>query len=155
MTFVAGSALLGVSIGFNAITLHGICTAGFVAIAAAVTLALASIQTLGRISWLGWVGVISILGAILTLTVAVGLQDRPSEAPATGPWDKNLLITNDPSFVEAIAAVSALVFSYAGTPCFFPIVSEMRDPRLYNRAMYTCQGVVTVAYLVTLMLFDL
>lgn len=59
--FVSGSAMLGVSIGLNAVSTHAICTAGFVAIAAAVGLCLASIRTLGRVSWLAWLGTACVL----------------------------------------------------------------------------------------------
>lgn len=53
----------------------------------------------------------------------------------------------DPTFVEATAALSSLVFAYAGTPAFFGIVSEMRDPRHYTRALVICQSTVTVLYI--------
>lgn len=59
--FCAGSGMLGISIGLNAVSDHGACTAIFVALAAIVGCALGSIQTLGRISWLAWIGVICIL----------------------------------------------------------------------------------------------
>lgn len=47
-----------------------------------------------------------------------------------------------------MAALSTLVFAYAGTPAFFSIVSEMKDPRHYTRSLMICQSVVTVTYLV-------
>ena len=59
--FVSGSAMLGVSIGLNAVSTHGTCTAVFVAVAAAIGLAFASVRTLGRMSWLAWVGTICVL----------------------------------------------------------------------------------------------
>jgi hypothetical protein len=59
--FVSGSAMLGVSIGLNAVSTHGTCTAVFVAIAAAIGLAFASVRTLGRMSWLAWIGTICVL----------------------------------------------------------------------------------------------
>jgi amino acid permease len=49
--------------------------------------------------------------------------------------------------VEAISAVSALVFSFAGTPGFFPIASEMKDPRMFTRALIICQSIVTSIYI--------
>lgn len=55
--------MLGISIALNALSLHGTCTAAFVAVAAAAGFMLASIRTLGRISWLAWVGVICVLVA--------------------------------------------------------------------------------------------
>jgi amino acid permease len=40
-----------------------------------------------------------------------------------------------------------LVFAYAGTPGFFPIASEMRDPRLFTRSLIICQSIVTAIYI--------
>jgi hypothetical protein len=53
--------MLGLSIGLNAVSNHGACTAVFVAVAAVLGFVLSSIRTLGRMSWLAWVGVISIM----------------------------------------------------------------------------------------------
>ena len=61
--FVAGSGILGISISLNAISAHGTCTAVFVAVAAIIGFALASIRTLNKISWIAWVGLASILTA--------------------------------------------------------------------------------------------
>lgn len=55
--------MLGISIGFNSISTHGTCTAVFVAVAAVGVMALASIRTLDRLSWIAWVGLVSILVA--------------------------------------------------------------------------------------------
>lgn len=55
--------MLGISIAFNALSTHGACTAVFVAVAAILGLGFASIQTLGRITWLAWVGVFGIMTA--------------------------------------------------------------------------------------------
>lgn len=81
------------------------------------------------------------------VTVAVGIQDRPSDAPQSGPWESDYKITGNPSFTKAIAAVSTIVFSYSGTPGFFPIAAEMRDPRHYTKALLICQGFVTAMYI--------
>ncbi|KAH8165912.1 hypothetical protein CIB48_g2321 [Xylaria polymorpha] len=82
---VAGSGMLSISIALNAVSTHGACTAIFVAIAALVGFAFSSIQTLGRITWLAWIGLVGILTALLTITIAVGVQDRPAAAPQDGP----------------------------------------------------------------------
>lgn len=57
-----------------------------------------------------------------------------------------MLFTN-PAPQEAFAAVSTIVFSFAGTPAFFNIVSEMRDPRMYTRAVLTCQSFMIALYI--------
>lgn len=145
---MAGAGLLGVSTALNAITDHATCTVVFVMVGAVLNIAISSIQTLGRISWFGWIGLISILGSILTLAVAVGVQDRPSAAPPTGPWETGVVAVGHPTLVEGLSAVASVIFSYAGTPNFFNIASEMKVPQHYYRSMYMCQAVVTLAYLV-------
>jgi hypothetical protein len=61
--FVAASGLLGVSIGLNAISHHGTCTAVFVAVSAIMGFLVSSVRTLSKMSWLAWVGMISIVAA--------------------------------------------------------------------------------------------
>jgi amino acid permease len=149
----------------NALSTHGTCTAVFVAVAAIVGFGLGSIQTLGRISWLAWIGVVSILSAskfytplmplpaklisrpVLTLTISVGIQDRPSLAPQTGPWQSDYHLFRSPKAADAFAALSSIVFAYAGTPAFFNIVSEMREPRDYTKSLIYCQSIMTAVYI--------
>ncbi|KAJ5775215.1 uncharacterized protein N7511_000226 [Penicillium nucicola] len=145
--FVAGSGMLGLSIALNSVSTHATCTAVFVAIAAIAGIGFASIRTLGRISWLAWVGLVAILTAIMIVTIAVGVQDRPASAPQEGHWQSDYKIIANPSFAEAVSAISSLIFAYAGTPAFFSVVSEMREPRFYTRSMIICQSAVTAVYL--------
>lgn len=117
MIFLAGSGFVAISIAFNAVTVHGTCTVAWVVVAMVGTFAFASIQTLNRISILGLIGFVSVMAAILMITIAVGIQDRPSAAPSTGPWDKNIAAFNsEGTFLGGMAAVSTVVFSYSGTP---------------------------------------
>jgi hypothetical protein len=146
MTFVAGAGMLGCSTAFNALSDHGACTALFVFVSAAIAFGVASIQTLDRISWLTWVGIIGLMSGILTVTVAVGVQDRPSAAPPTGPWSTGIVAVGSPTFGEASAALASIIFSYAGAPGFFNIVSEMKDHRKYTRSLLCCQALVIATY---------
>jgi len=146
--FVGGSGMLGIATALNALSSHGACTAVFVAVAAIIGFGLASIQTLGRISWLAWIGVVSILSSILVLTIAVGVQDKPADAPVTpGPYKSDYKLFGDAAPAEAFASLSSIVFAYAGTPAFFNIASEMREPRHYTRAVIICQSVMTAVYI--------
>ncbi|CAG9974770.1 unnamed protein product [Clonostachys byssicola] len=145
--FVSGSALLGISIGLNSVSTHAACTAVFVAVAAVLGFGFSSIRTLGRIGWLAWVGLICIMTSIFCVTVAVGVQDRPAAAPTEGHWESDWQLTNNPTFVDGISAVSAHIFAFSGTPAFFSIAAEMREPKYYARSLLTCQTIVTVTYI--------
>ena len=89
-TFMAGSAMLGFSIAINAVSVHGTCTAVFVATAAVLGFMFSSIRTLGKISWLAWVGLTSLITAsrynmafdpTLSLTThSLGCHDRGRRA---------------------------------------------------------------------------
>lgn len=57
----AGASFISLSTCLNAITAHGACTAIFVGVAAIIGFVFGSIQTLGQISWLAWVGISSIV----------------------------------------------------------------------------------------------
>ncbi|CAJ0551146.1 Ff.00g110760.m01.CDS01 [Fusarium sp. VM40] len=149
--FTSASGILGISISFNALSTHGTCTAVFVAVAAIIVFLCSSIRTLSRMSWLAWVGVISLMAAVYLVTIAVGIQDRPSAAPQINlddDWKSDYKLYNSPGFADAMTAISTIIFAYAGTPLFFPIAAEMRDPRHYTKAMLLYQSVATVTYIV-------
>ena len=53
-----------------------------------------------------------------------------------------------PDFAEIMSAVATIIFAFSGTPAFFPIVAEMRNPQHYVRSMLICQATVCTVYLV-------
>lgn len=83
----------------------------------------------------------------MTVTVAVGFQERPWAAPREGPWTSDYRVINHPSFTDAMSSISSLIFAYAGTPAFFNIAAEMREPRDYTKALIVCQTLLTAIYI--------
>ncbi|CAI6337965.1 unnamed protein product [Periconia digitata] len=148
LTFCTASGMLSIAISLNALSTHAVCTAVFVAIGWVIAFGCGSIQTLSRISALAWVGLVSIIVAIFTVTIAVGVQERPYAAPQEGVWQSDYKLFATPDFASASAALSSLVFAYGATPAFFSIVSEMREPRHYTRALIISQVGMTTIYLV-------
>ncbi|KAI1068920.1 hypothetical protein LB507_006155 [Fusarium sp. FIESC RH6] len=144
--FVSGAGMLSLSIGLNAVSTHGACTAIFIAIAAVLGFGLSSIRTLGKMSWLAWVGVISIMISVFMVTIATGVQNRPAAAPQEGVWVPDYKLFQKPTFVQAIAAICSHVSAYGGTPGYFAIIAEMRKPEDYTKALAICQGAITVVY---------
>ncbi|CED85509.1 Amino acid transporters [Phaffia rhodozyma] len=143
--FSAASGILATSIALNAISDHGTCTIVFVVVAAVVIGLGASPRTFKQISWLGYVGICSILPAIFIATIAVGVADRPPNAPA-GPYDKRLRAIGDCTLVEGLGAIINVLFAYAGSAGFLPVISEMRNPKGYTSAVLTCQLFSTALY---------
>lgn len=81
--------------------------------------------------------------------MAVGVQDRPAAAPRPeeGHWKSDWKLVGNPSFVDGITAVSSHIFAFSGTPAFFQIAAEMREPKHYTRSLITCQSIVTITYI--------
>lgn len=70
--------------------------------------------------------------------VGVTTQDRPVAAPQTGDFDLGYHAIANPTFVAAITSVATIFCSGAGTSAFLPVISEMKKPRDYNKAVYLC-----------------
>jgi hypothetical protein len=148
MVTCLGSGLVGLSIALNAVSLHATCTVVWVVIVAVVASAFGAIRTLDKISWLGWAGIVSIVGSVITLTVSVGVQDRPAAAPQTGPWVKEVIVAANPGFVDALNAVNTVVLSYGGVSAYVSVAGEMKHPREYAKAMFASHTFMTAVYLV-------
>jgi amino acid permease len=80
--------------------------------------------------------------------VSVGVQDRPADAPQSGPWDKQINVWPRDSFVSAMNAVSTVVFAYCATPAYVSIVGEMRRPQDYTKSIVLAQTFITTLYLI-------
>lgn len=145
-----GSALLSTSIALNAVSDHATCTVVFVVVAAIIAFLLGSIQTLEKVSFLGYVGLISIFASIITLTVAVGISSgRPHLAPeAPLPFDKMIVAFGNPTFAEAGNALGTIVFAYGAIPASFNIVAEMRRPADFTKTTALAQSIITATYVI-------
>jgi amino acid transporter len=87
------------------------------------------------------------MNIVFSLTVAVGVQDRPAEAPQDGPYISTYKLFGAPTFAEAMAAVASIIFAFCGVPAYFSVISEMADPREYPKALALCRGIATSVYL--------
>jgi Transmembrane amino acid transporter protein len=143
----AGSGILGVSIGLNALSTHAACTVWWSFIATVVVTATASIRTFHNIGWATWAGFISIFTAVFIVVIAVTTLDRPAAAPQTGDYELGYYVIGHPTFVAGIVASATIFVSSAGTSAFLPVISEMRKPKDFNKALYTCMAFVQAAYL--------
>lgn len=132
---VAGSAINGASTGLNALSDHAICTNWYSLIITVAIMFVASIRKFGDLSWVSWVGFILVFAAVLIVVIGVTLRDRPAGAPQTGDYDFGYIIIGSPTFSQGISATVTIFSASAGTSSFLPVISEMRRPNDYNKAL--------------------
>lgn len=84
------------------------------------------------------------------VTIGVGVQGGPAPEllEDASTWSPDFKIVGKPTFNEAMGALTTLIYTYCGTPAFFNIAAEMKDPKQYTKALALCQGFVTVVYIV-------
>jgi hypothetical protein len=143
---VGASGIFGTSVALNALSNHAVCTNYFMLVSMIMVFILASLRKFENIAWLTWAGFISVFVAVFIVVVGVTTLDRPAAAPKTGDYDFGYHTIGNPTFVAAITSVSTIFCSGAGTSAFLPVISEMRRPRDYNKAVYLCMGIVTASY---------
>ncbi|GAA5902778.1 hypothetical protein JCM8208_007062 [Rhodotorula glutinis] len=148
MAMVTGSAFIGISTAFNAITLHATCTAVWVMVAAVVTYPLASLPKIESLKVLGWIALVSIVSAVMIVVISVAVGDRPALAPQDGPFTPEIKAFGNPSFAQAMNAVANLLLAFAGTPAYLPVACEMKKPSDFRKAVIFSQTVMTAFYIV-------
>ncbi|EXJ89997.1 hypothetical protein A1O3_03065 [Capronia epimyces CBS 606.96] len=145
----AGVSTLGFSIALNAVSKHGTCSVTFGFVAYIIVASVASIRKIHNLGWITWVGFISIVTAVLIVVIAVTQRDRPAAAPQTGDFDLGFsaLPPAGATFATAWSASLAIFSSSANTSGFVPVISEMRRPQDYFKAVYVCMAWITSSYL--------
>ncbi|ETS86636.1 hypothetical protein PFICI_00464 [Pestalotiopsis fici W106-1] len=143
----AASGIIGVSTAFNALSLHATCTQWFSLVATVIVALAASVRKFEKIAWLTWVGFISVFIAVMIVVVGVTTRDRPAIAPQTGDFDLGFVVIGYPTFIAGMTACATIFCSSAATAAFLPVISEMKRPKDYNKAVYVCMAIVTSSYL--------
>lgn len=75
------------------------------------------------------------------------VRDRPAAAPQTGEYEFGFRAIGNPSFTTGITAAATIFVSSAATSAFLPVISEMRKPKDYPKAVYLSMSLVTASYL--------
>jgi hypothetical protein len=144
---LTGSGIVGVSIGINALSHHAACTVWWTLVATVFVALAASVRKFHQIGWLTWIGFASIFTAVFILVIAVTTRDRPAAAPQTGDYEFGFYAMAYPGFAAGMVASCTIFVSGAGTSAMLPVISEMKNPRDYRKALFICMSIVTAAYL--------
>lgn len=141
----SGASILGLTIALNAVSRHATCTVAFGFVAYFIVCAVASIRRIHRLGWIAWIGFFSITTAVMIVVIAVTIPARPAAAPKTGDFELGFtaLPPTGTTFAAAWAASIAIFSSSSNTCGFVPVISEMRRPQDFFKALYACMAWVS------------
>lgn len=142
-----GSGLLGTSIAFNALSENAACTVWFSFVSMILVIMFSCIRTWDRMTWPMTLAFASVMGGVLAVVVGVTLRDRPAAAPAVGDFELGFFIVRSPSFAAGITATATIFIALAAGPAYLPIISEMKRPQDYGKAVIPVGVMVGSVYL--------
>ncbi|KAF4981964.1 hypothetical protein FZEAL_2310 [Fusarium zealandicum] len=119
------SATVTLSIAFNTISEHAMCTVGFIGVATIISWVLCLPRTIKFVAQSGVPTLISIVAAVLMTMISLGVAD-PIQAP--DGWKPELKMFNNPGFRTIFNSVLKIVWAFAGHHAFVSYMAEMRDP---------------------------
>lgn len=142
------SATVTLSVAFNTMASHSLCTVTFAAIGAIGCWLLCLPRTFQFVSKVGVPSTISILAAVLIVIISLGVADHPNGAPAG--FDKEIVIVGNPSFSQGLAACLKVCYAYAGNVGFVSYMAEMKNPsKDFVPALWILQIFGVTLYVVT------
>ncbi|OJJ29838.1 hypothetical protein ASPWEDRAFT_79820, partial [Aspergillus wentii DTO 134E9] len=139
MVFIMGSHLLTFTVAMNSVTNHGTCTIVFGVVGLIASFICNIPRTMTKISWLSLISFISIIAAVLTCMISLGIQK-----PGSGHVD----VTTSPDFISAFSAVMNIVFAFAGHVAYFGFIAELKDPNDFPKALCLLQATDNALYLI-------
>lgn len=73
--------------------------------------------------------------------------DRPAAAPQVGDFELGYYVIGKPTFIAGMTASATIFVSSSGTSSFMPVVAEMKNPKDYKKALFTCMSILNASYL--------
>ena len=144
---ITAAGIVSCSTAFNALSNHGACTVVFSFVSAALITGFSAVRTFSHLGWLTWVGFSTFFIAVFIFVVAVTQQDRPAAAPPTGDFDLGWSAIAYPTFTAGMTASANIFISGSGSSMYLPVISEMRRPRDYRKAVLLTGFLVGAMYL--------
>ncbi|KAK7212128.1 hypothetical protein V2G26_019306 [Clonostachys chloroleuca] len=127
LVLTGASTAVTLSIVFNSISEHAMCTVGFIGIACLVIFIFCIPRTMKFVSQSGIPCFLSItVGALVTM-IGLGVG-HPAKAPADWKLGSGLTIAGHPSFQQGLTACIRIFFAFAGNFAFCSYMAEMKDP---------------------------
>lgn len=145
---ICAGGVVSTGVGLNALSNHSQCSVVFGLVAAILITFCSSIRTFSKLGWLTWFGMTIFATGVLVFTIAVTQQDRPAAAPPSGPYDLGWVALANPGFVVGMVNAANLFICTAGAPMFITVISEMKRPQDYRKAVLWAGLIVGTLYIV-------
>ena len=100
-----------------------------------------------QIKTLHGIAVLSLIGFFAVLvSIAMCLAWAWFGADSRWQNESHEIVSSDLHFFSIPAALSGFTFAYAGQSIYLEIMSEMKTPRLFSRALYVSTPILVIAY---------
>ncbi|KAH8879159.1 hypothetical protein GQ53DRAFT_739160 [Thozetella sp. PMI_491] len=144
---IVAAGNVSISTAFNAVSDHGACTVVFSFVSAVLITIFSAVRTFSRLGWLTWFGFATFFVAVFIVVVGVTTLDRPTAAPPTGPYELGWYAIAYSTFTAGMVGPANIFLSGSGSSMYLPVISEMRNPRDYRKAVYVTSTLVGALYL--------
>lgn len=112
LCLTCASATVTLSVAFNTMSGHAMCTVGWVGISALLCWLLCLPRKFKFVAHVGIPSTVSIFAAVLIVIISLGIAD-PKGAPP-GVFDKEINVVAHPTFKEGLSSCLQICYAYAG-----------------------------------------
>ncbi|TKA21857.1 hypothetical protein B0A50_08729 [Salinomyces thailandicus] len=142
LIFIMAAHIVTFSVMLNVLTEHRLCTIAFMAVGAAVSFLLSTPRTFKANSKASVFSCISIATATLIAMIAIGIEKKGLHT--------SFAITPSPetSLGSACMSVSSIILAYNGHIAYPSLITEMRQPRDFPKALALLITTMISLYLV-------
>ncbi|KAF4120609.1 Transmembrane amino acid transporter protein [Geosmithia morbida] len=145
LIFLVGSHCLTGTIAFQTIVDKNVCSIIFGVVSAIILLLLAIPPSFADLAFLGYIDFVSILLAIGITIIATGIKASDSDGGlASVPW--SAWPKEGCTLVDAIVALTNIVFAYSFSITQFSMMDEMSEPKDYVKSIWTLGTIEIVIY---------
>lgn len=121
----AASASVTLSIAFNTISGHSLCTVGYIGIGCLGCWVLCAPRTAKFVSQSGIPCCVAVIAAALLVMISLGVAN-PTDAPKG--WKPDIEVVGHPNFRDGLNACLKICYAYSGNINFVSYMAEMIDP---------------------------
>lgn len=128
----------------NTVTNHSICSVGFSAIVAAISMIFSLPRTFSSLSFVGYFSAVTMFIAVVLAMVFAGVQDHPDKFDGT-PVTFRAFPAEGTTFVDGMSAFLNIVYTFVGQITYPQFISEMKRPREFKKVLWivtTCEVLI-------------